>query len=106
MSIDPILREMMLQTVSIQPRASLNTYGEQSYGAAAERTCRIEETMRLVYDSSGQRLVSSTTVYLDDVYGTLTTDFITLPDGRTPSIVTVAVHYDEVGPSHEVLSLL
>lgn len=105
MAVDAELKALMLQSITVKPRTAQNSYAEATYGTAVTRTCRIEQTKRLVRDAAGQEVVSSTQVYLDDVYSTAVTSEVTLPDGTKPDIITVDVHYDEVGPSHEVLYL-
>ena len=105
MAVDAELSALMLQTVVWQPRASLNAYGEASFGAAVTVPCRIEQTNKMTLTAEGQEAVSTAQVYTDQVRGISQADQMTLPDGTIPTILTVAVHWDEVGPSHEVVYL-
>lgn len=94
---------MMLDTVTVKPRSSLNGYGEASFGTAYAVKCRIEEENQKVLTNEGQEVISPTHFWTDHVYGIRTIDQVTLPDGTIPDIITVQVWSDELGPSHEVV---
>jgi len=102
-AVDPELAAMMLDVAVYKPRASLNGYGEDSFGAAVTVVCRVESELRMVRNMEGQEVVSGTTIYTDRIYGIAVSGQLTLPDGRIPHIISVATHRDDVGDSHEVV---
>lgn len=103
MAVDPALSELMLQTVTWQPRSSLNSYGEPTFGTAVTIACRVERDVKMVRTADGQEVVSSAQVYTDEVHGVTVKDQLTFTDGTLVDILSVATHWDEVGPSHEVI---
>lgn len=106
MVVDPELSALMLQSVTWQPRATLDGYAQPSFGAATTITpCRIEYENRMVRGQNGEEQSSSVTVYTDAIYGVQVPDVITLPNGESSPVVSVATHWDEEGASHEVLFL-
>lgn len=105
MAVDPELVALMIQEVTWKPRTALDGYGEATFGTATTVRCRVEAETKMVLRPDGQEAVSGAQVYTDAVYGIGIEDEITLPDGTAGTIITVATHWDETGPSHEVVYL-
>lgn len=103
MAVDAALSALMLQTVAWQARSALNSYGEPSFAAAVSIKCRVEQDVKMVRTADGQEVVSGAQVYTDEIHGVTAKDQLTLPDGSVVDILTVATHWDDVGPSHEVI---
>lgn len=107
MTFDPEFLDLMPQTCVREPRASVNDYGEPSYGAAETIPCRVVHKPQRVLQATGQdtgrgveEVVSKATVYTP-VVGWLATDRITLPDGSQPRILEVRRYPDEDGDHNE-----
>jgi hypothetical protein len=95
--IDYDLRLLMPSTVSIELPESISGYATPRYGSPKDYQCRIEQKNTLVRDQDGRERVSSTTIYLASTVTIPLNARITLPDGRTPSIMSIESVQDEDG---------
>lgn len=111
MSLDPALRALMWQTVTLSTFGGRSAYGgTMTYGTAKTYAARVERETKLVRDASGREVVSSTTVYVGTTTtgGNMPTGFgptgkIVLPTGDSPSILRVDQNPDETGFHHAVV---
>lgn len=97
------LRQLLTQTVTLEPWTGYDGYSQPVYGVGVARKCRIVNKTRMVRDAQGQERVSTTTIYLDDDYNTSVRDRVTLPGGVQPILLTVERYPDESGAHHERL---
>ena len=86
MAIDQALRDLMPDTVTVEPYAGTrNGAGEKNYGPGVVYTCRASGKNRMVRDSKGDERVSSVTVVLDQAVDSMgPEDRITLPARFVP----------------------
>ncbi len=101
MPILEALRELMADSVTVEPRTGKNVNDEPTYSAAVSYVCRVEGEIKHVTDPMGNERVSTVQVYLDRYVSAMTPrDRVTLPSHwtpRQPPIVTVRHHGDEDG---------
>jgi hypothetical protein len=91
-------------TITVEPFASVDLYGSYSYGAPATYRARVQGKNRMVRTVSGEEVVSTVTVYLQETVGPK--DRITLPAifaPTQPKILDVARVSDESGSHHTVV---
>lgn len=62
--LDPELRALMVQTVTLREWLSDNTYGAPQYGTPVTCEARVERKVRLVKGPDGRDVLSNTQVYL------------------------------------------
>jgi len=127
MAVDPLLLEMMTQTVLVQnpptyavptPSAPLDIYGrhaqplpsgstntsEQAWTTAKSYACRIEFQTMIFKDSEGRERKSSGRAYLTSFFPEISTESLvcipsqTQPALRYPVIAYIDNNYDENGP--------
>jgi len=106
MSLLDAVAPLCQQTVTVEPYASQDAYGAETYGSPVTYQARVVGKVRRITAASGEERVSTVTVYLVDSTGLTTRDRVTLPDGWTPSqptILAVARVPDASGAEHEVL---
>lgn len=96
---------LLVHTVSVQPYEGSGAYGD-IFGAPYDLPCYVEQERKLVRDSSGEEVTSSTQVYADPgaeiASGSRVTYF-----GRTSRVIGVAVYDDGglTGLSHREIDL-
>jgi hypothetical protein len=91
----------MTQVVTWEPRTGLDEYSRPTYGAATAVRCRVVGRTKLVLDTNGQEVVSTTVVYCDGNPGISPEDRVTLPDGSQPVILRVESYPDETGQVYQ-----
>lgn len=102
MAIDRQIFDFYPHTVTIAPFASKNNYGEDVTGSTRTAKAYIEPNASLSRGVEVDEKTVSTTAYINDLNITLR-DVITLPDGRTPVIVSVQTHTEVLGLEHSVV---
>lgn len=103
MAADPAFDCLAVHTVTITPMATRNSYGELVTSGTA-RTAKAYVDPGVTYSDTGQVLETHrpvTATILDT--SILVTDLITLPDGTTPEIVSVAVYDFVDGMEHSIV---
>ena len=109
-----MFRDLMRQMVSLEPYASVDSYGQPSFEAGQDYRARVVGKVRMVRNWQGQEVVSSHTVYLASNPDVTVKDRLTLSTGdagstdltiRQPSILSVGSFPDERGTHHVVLYL-
>lgn len=99
-------RDMMSDTITFKKSTSVDKYGKRTMGAASSPIiCRVLTKPTMVRTEAGEEKVSSTTVWLDGVYGVEPEDEVTLPNGKKPKVMTVERYTDETGPAYEKVML-
>jgi hypothetical protein len=106
MAVPSDFLEMMLQTVTVAAQTGLDNYGKPSFSASpTSYRCRIIWQERIRRDNQGRELVEAGRAILTQAAASvLPTHKLTLPDGSTPKIVSVATIQDENGDHHSVIS--
>lgn len=89
----------MPHTVTIAPYASTNNYGEDVTGATRTAKAYVEPMKIIQFGDQVNEEVRTTTAYINDLNITVR-DTITLPDGSTPTIVSIAKHDEVAGLEH------
>lgn len=101
--------DMMPHTVLVaSASATMTVEGQKSWGSDVEYAGFVEQKARVVRDSTGRQVMSSTTVYLATSADVKTDARVTLPSGFTPQqpkIIAVDRPSDEGGDIHVVLRL-
>lgn len=98
--------DLMADTVTVEPYASQNKYGEETYGAAVSYRAKCVGKQQKVTDGQGQERVSTVTTYLGSNPTLTVRDRITLPSrfGVTqPAIIAIRFVSDENGAHHTVV---
>lgn len=98
--------EMMQDTVVFNASASVNAYGKQSFSSASSTyNARLIFQERITRDDKGREVVEAGRAILYGYDLSLTTlHKMTLPDGSTPKILSVATIKDTEGDHHTVVS--
>lgn len=102
MTIDRQLLTFMPHTVTIAPYTSKNNYGEDTYNSTRTASAYVEPDKQLVDGTQIDQESRSKTAYIADTSLTLR-DRITLPDGSTPNIRSIAIHTEVAGLEHSVV---
>jgi hypothetical protein len=103
MTIDRQILTFMPHTVTIEPHSTLNNYAESNYGSSRTAPAYVEPNRTLGMGAQVEEQSPSTTVYVADTsIGLL--DKITLPDGRTPEIISIQRHTEVAGLEHTVVN--
>ena len=85
----------LVHTVTVSPLLGTTAYGPQ-HGTPVDRKAMVDEKRTLVRDQDGQEVVSEATIYLRRQF---LGDFppnsrVTLPSGRTSTVITCADRSD------------
>lgn len=103
MTIDRQLLTFMPHTVTIAPHSTLNNYAESNYGQTRTASAYVEPNASLGLGVQVDEQSPSTTAYIADTSITIN-DKITLPDGRTPEIISIQRHTEVAGLEHTVVN--
>lgn len=99
----PRLTMRLPHTVTIAPWRSRDAYGKPSYGPNATYPARVETDIKTVRTPDGQERTSNTTILIAGGPSVSLKDRLTLPDGSTPPIVSLAT---QPGPDGAALYTL
>jgi uncharacterized OB-fold protein len=80
-------------TVSVRTKTGSTGTGTK-YAAATTVTCRADDQIRLVRNSDGQQVVSSTTIYTSDSRNLWTPGSLVTVNGHETTAISVARHDD------------
>ena len=104
MALPADFAEMMQETITVFPAATLDAYGKQSWGAGVDYPCRIMGEQRILRDKEGREVVESGRAV---VYGVVpnvsVNDKVTLPSGLSPLVTSVDAPWDEDGAPHHTV---
>lgn len=104
MSLDPLLAELMVDTITLAGVSSKDAYGKRTWGSATTITnCRVQSGTHKIVDGNGAEIVAEGTVYVPNAPTVTVNSKLTLPDGSTPPILLVDRVGDERGAHHTVL---
>lgn len=81
--------DLLLDTVSLAPLTGTDDYSVPQYGAPVDYACRIVFKNRLVRTRDGSQVVSSHHLWLTYVEAAAPTWQLTMPDGSTPTILSI-----------------
>lgn len=99
---------LMAQTVTVEPRTAVDSYGDATYGTATAYKCRVSGKLKMVRDSAGQERVCTHTVYIGADAEVRPADRVTLStdyEPRQPPILAVERVMDGNGHHHTVIRL-
>lgn len=99
-------RDLLHQTITLEPWAGRDGYGAPSYGAAVSYSARVVGKQMLVRDMQGQEVTSQFTIYLLSNVAVDGRSRITLPAGYSPTnppILSVGTYPDEDGIHHTTI---
>ncbi len=92
------LRSMLTSTITVEPWSSQDVYGQATYGTAVSMAARISKAPKLVRADDGREVVAGSTAWVDPVSTIIgARDRVTLPDGTTPTVLSVERIPDERG---------
>ena len=98
------LTHLCFETITLERYLSTDGDGKTTYSATATtHKARLVKKPRLVRNSKGEEVVSTTTIYLAEQISASINDRITLPDGTQPRILTPGSFSDRNGKGCEVI---
>jgi len=104
MTIETALSEIMIDTVTVAPVATKDTYGKRAWGTPSTLTkCRVQTGNYKFTDSSGQEKTAVGKVYVPGSPSLTLNDKLTLPDSSVPVILGIDRFNDELGSNHTVI---
>lgn len=108
MTLDPELRALLAQTVVVKVWVSDTAFGAPIYGPATTYEARVEGMNKLVKDMKGRDTIATSRVFVGlsaagqplQLGPQAARASITLPDGSSPSILSVSNVPDETGGAY------
>jgi hypothetical protein len=100
MSLDPELRAMFNQEVTLRRRAGTDAYGQPAWDEPVLFRARVETSHRLIRDSQGNLITVTATVFTADAPEIKHTDRLVLPSGRSTEVIGVDSMPDENGEEY------
>lgn len=101
MTIETLLSDLMVETITITGATSIDSYGKHSYAAPTSVShCRVQTGAHKITDMNGQEIVAAGKVYIASTPTITPESKITLPDGTTPRVLIVDTFSDERGSHH------
>ncbi|HSC58825.1 MAG TPA: hypothetical protein VLC11_04635 [Gemmatimonadales bacterium] len=105
MSLDPELRALYAQSVTVKPWSRDDAFGAPVYGTAVVYEARVEALNKLIKDMKGRDTIATSRVFVGlsaagaalNLGPQAARASITLPDGSSPSILSVSNVPDETG---------
>lgn len=105
MAIDKQLSGFMPHTVTIAPYTAKNNYGEDTYTTTRTASAYVEPSQNVLLGTQINEELRSKQAYIADTSITIR-DKITLPDGSTPEISSIAVHDEVLGLEHTIVTFM
>lgn len=109
MAMDNDLREMLQQTVNVALVSSRDEFNQRAFGSDVAYPARVAEVFTNVVDFNGKEVLATTVVWIgpESSGETLPTTMdvhsrLTLPDGSTPTLLSVTELPDETGNPHHI----
>lgn len=90
-------RDMMRQTVKVEPFLVRDQYNAPTYGAAKFYIARVNDTRKNIIGPDGQLIAIRGIAWLDTADPLSVDDRVTLPDGTRAKLVEVNAAPDETG---------
>jgi hypothetical protein len=99
---DTDFNPMMNQSVQVRSFISRDSYGEETYGAAATYSCYIDAQPHQVVNTEGREVTAMATIYFEGPVAVTVDDVIILPNEGTRErpVISVGTLYDDVSPHH------
>lgn len=85
------LDDFYVHTVTLTPITGEGAYGT-TYGTPTQVACFVDETTRLVRDQDGAEVTASATIYTAPGTTAAPGSTVTLPTGRTATVITTQQH--------------
>lgn len=109
--IDPLLAELMTQTVYAYPATGTSPYGQPEFSAdPLTIPCHIVGKVQEVITRAGEAMVSTGYAICTTVYPGLDDEAVLdIPEPSDPTgrrrvnIIAIVTRYDEAGPSHQAI---
>ncbi len=101
MTIETLLTDLMVESITIANSSSLDSYGKHSYATPTTvANCRVQTGAHKVTDQAGQEIAATGKVYVAGAPTVTPESKITLPDGSVPRVLVVDRFADERGSHH------
>lgn len=103
MSLDPQLKTLTTEVITVEPLSTVTAYGAPTYSTANSTTypAYVEPGTRVIVNPQGIEEVASATVFVMSSSASVgPQDRITLPDSRQPRLLRVDILNDEEGQHH------
>jgi hypothetical protein len=100
MSLDPQLRAMFNQEVTLRRRAGTDAYGQAVWEEPEVFSARVETSHRLIRDTQGNLVTATATIFTSDAPPIRHSDRLLLPNGRSVEVVGVDSIPDEDGTEY------
>lgn len=103
MALDPAYRELFSESVTLKPRASIDSYGKPTFSSGASVPAHVMGQYEILATPDGRDKVQTGVAIL---YGTPTVDTsysLVLGDNSVVTILAVDVATDEDGGHHTVV---
>lgn len=100
--------DFMVDTITIEPLVSRDSYGTPIYGGPVSYTCKVDGEQKQVTDAVGIERMSKAKIYLMGTPVIGPTDRLTMPSGFVPSqppILSVNPFSDESGSHHTEITV-
>lgn len=98
MALDQELKDLMTDSVTIEPATGHDKYNNTIFGTPVAVDCYIYNQQRKVIDRSGQEVVSEAGIILAQPELAIDSEArVTLPSGRQPEIKAVLSAKDDLG---------
>jgi len=104
-AIDKQLSAFMPHTVTIAPYTAKNNYGEDTYTGTRTAYAYVEANQNVNMGNQSSEETRPKQAYISDTAITLR-DKITLPDGSTPKISSIAIYTEVLGLEHTVVTFI
>lgn len=102
--MEPEFLELMGQTITRKTSASIDKFGQRTYGAPSTHPCHIDGATTEVIGPDGNTITADGQIWAPHIPDARTTDIIILPGETKPrKLITVKTVYDETGPHHTKL---
>lgn len=98
MPVDATFLALMIHTVTLSGPPTRDDFGKPTYPQAVQLKGRVENTREEVRTADGDVVEAKTKLFLPGAPAVTTESRITLPDGTSPPIVSVAQESDARGP--------
>jgi hypothetical protein len=82
-------KRWLRQSLTVYPYEGLNVYGERLVGGAITVPCRLAQSNKRIISNQGNEVISTCQITVDGAASTVANDKIALPDGTTPTILTI-----------------
>lgn len=93
----PSIKAMLNTSIALVSCTGQDGAGKRSYGAASTKLCYLEGSNKLIVTDTGRELTASGFLVFDNDVVIKPSDQVTLPSGKTCTVIVVEPYYDEFG---------